>query len=67
MTARDERQLVQKILAGDRVTNRMRVGQQWVILDSWTQPGRDFTDGKFGFLVPGTDEIGISNFRYNPR
>ncbi len=58
---------IQVEVAGDRITNRMRVGQQWVILDSWTQPGRDFTDGKFGFLVPGTDEIGISNFRYNPR
>jgi hypothetical protein len=58
---------VQVEVAGDRVTNRLRVGQQWVVLDSWTQPGRDFTDGKFGFLVPGNDEIGISNFRYVPR
>jgi hypothetical protein len=58
---------IQVEVAGDRVTNRMRVGQQWVVLDSWTEPGRDFTDGKFGFLVPGNDEIGISNFHYVPR
>jgi PEGA domain len=58
---------IQVEVAGDRVTNRMKVGQQWIVLDSWTQPGRDFTDGKFGFLVTGNDEIGIANFRYTPR
>jgi hypothetical protein len=58
---------IQVEVTGDRITNRMKVGQQWVVLDSWTQPGRDFTDGKFGFFVPGSDEIGIANFRYVAR
>jgi hypothetical protein len=58
---------IQVEITGDRITNRMKVGQQWVVLDSWTQPGRDFTDGRFGFLVPGNDEIGVSNFHYVAR
>ena len=58
---------IQVEVSGDRVTNRMKVGQQWMTLDSWTVPGHDFTDGKFGFFVPGSDEIGITNFHYSPR
>ncbi len=58
---------IQVEVAGDRVTNRMKVGQQWMTLDSWTMPGHDFTDGKFGFFVPGSDEIGITNFHYSAR
>ena len=58
---------VQVDVSPDRVVTRLKVGQQWVVLDTWNQSGRDFTDGKFGFLVPGSDEIGIASFRFNPR
>ncbi len=51
----------------DRLVHKIRSGDQWVVLDSWNQSGRNFTDGKFGFLVQGSDEIAISNFRFAPR
>ena len=30
------------------------------------KPGRNFTAGKFGFLIQGNDEIGISDFTFQP-
>ncbi|MEO5925801.1 MAG: PEGA domain-containing protein [Bryobacteraceae bacterium] len=40
---------------------------KWVELDSWTEPGRDFTKGKFGIQVTGGDEVGLSNFTFTGR
>ena len=40
---------------------------QWVVLDSFAEPGRNFTAGPFGFLIQGSDEIGISNFTFQPK
>ena len=50
----------------DRVVQKVRVGDEWKVLDTFTEPGRDFTQGKFGFLVQGNDEIGISDFKFLP-
>jgi len=40
---------------------------QWIVLDSFAEPGRNFTQGKFGFLVQGNDEIAISDFSFSPK
>lgn len=40
---------------------------QWMVLDSFSEPGRDFTKGKFGFLIQGNDEIGVSEFSFTPK
>jgi hypothetical protein len=40
---------------------------QWVLLDSFAEPGRNFTTGPFGFLIQGNDEIGISEFSFVPK
>jgi len=42
-------------------------GGQWVVLDSFAEPGRNFTNGPFGFLIQGNDEIGISDFSFVPK
>jgi len=34
------------------------------VLDTFVEQGRDFTQGKFGFLIQGNDEIAISNFKF---
>ena len=36
----------------------------WSELGPVTSPGRDFTQDKVGFYIPGNDEIAISNFRF---
>jgi len=64
-------------LSGTSVVHRFSTdGSTWQVMDAWTKattPGppdagrRTPFDGKFGFYVPGKDEIFISNFVYDPR
>jgi hypothetical protein len=39
--------------------------QQWQEVDKWDRPGGGL-EGKFGFHVPGKDEIGVSDLRFAP-
>lgn len=50
-----------------RLVHRIKNGDAWIVLDTWQEPGRDFTKGKFGFLVQGNDEIGLADFKLTPR
>jgi hypothetical protein len=54
-------------IAPDRLIHRVREGDEWTVLDSFSEPGRNFTQGKFGFLIQGNDEIGISDFKFTPK
>ena len=51
----------------DRLLQEVRVGGEWKVLDTFAEPGRDFTQGKFGFLIQGNDEIAISDFQFLPK
>jgi hypothetical protein len=37
------------------------------VLDTFVEEDRDFTQGKFGFLIQGNDEIAISDFKFMPK
>jgi serine/threonine-protein kinase len=39
----------------------------WDKIDSWAASGLNPAGGKFGFYLPGTDELYISNFTYSPK
>lgn len=54
-------------IANGSVITRMYDGQRWIVLDSWAAPGRDFPGGKFGFLIPGGDQYGLSGFKFTPK
>jgi hypothetical protein len=54
-------------ISPDHVVHRLKTGDTWLTLDSWTEPGRIFSDGKFGFYIPGSDEIAISDFKFTPK
>jgi hypothetical protein len=54
-------------VAPDRLVHKARVGDDWKTLDTFAEPGRDYTQGKFGFLIQGNDEIAISDFKFQPR
>jgi hypothetical protein len=58
---------IQVEVAPDRLTQRVRAGNDWKVLDTFSEPGRDFTQGKFGFLIQGNDEIAISDFKFVPK
>ena len=53
-------------ISPDRLIQRIQKDKEWVTLDSWNNPDHNFADGKFGFLVQGNDEIGVSDFKFSP-
>jgi hypothetical protein len=55
---------IQIEVAADHLVTKVRVGDEWKVLDTFAEPGRDFTQGKFGFLIQGNDEIAISDFKF---
>lgn len=46
----------------DSITHRVQHEGKWIVLDTLAEPGHQFGKGKFGFLIPGGDELGLSNF-----
>ena len=57
--------MMQVEITPETVITRMHEGGQWVVVDRLTKAG--VNDGKFGFYIPGSDEIAISNFSFSPR
>lgn len=49
----------------DRIIHRMKSAAGWVTVDA--QPARANSDGQFGFVIPGSDQIAISDFHYTPK
>jgi hypothetical protein len=58
---------VQIDVTPDHIVQKMSMGGTWVDLDTWAEPGQNFSAGKFGFLVQGDDEIGVSSFTFQPK
>jgi serine/threonine protein kinase len=54
----------QIIVTPDRIVHQIQQGDAWVNLDSWREPSRDLSAGKFGFYLPGKEEIALSNFSH---
>ena len=40
-------------------------GESWTVLDCWAQPGTNLSLGKFGFYLPGNDQLALSSFGYD--
>ena len=56
---------VEMTVRADSVSVRVRrAGDAWLDGGSLPSEGRDFTQGKVGFLLVGSDEIGIRNFQF---
>ena len=58
---------VQVDVSPGQLVHRIRNGGNWVVLDTWKEPGRKFNEGKFVFLTQGGDQIGLSDFQFVPR
>ncbi len=58
---------VQVDVAPGQLVHRVRNGDNWLVLDTWKEPGRKFNQGKFVFLTQGSDQIGLSDFQFVPR
>jgi hypothetical protein len=49
-------------VGANEIVHQIRQGDGWVVLDRWTQPGSNLSLGKFGFYIPGNDQIALSSF-----
>jgi serine/threonine protein kinase len=48
----------------NEVIHQIRSGDTWVVLDRWSEPGSSLSQGKFGFFIPGSDQVALSNFSH---
>jgi hypothetical protein len=46
------------------IVHQIKHGDSWRVLDRWTQPGANLSLGKFGFYIPGNDQVALSNFAH---
>ena len=54
-------------ITSGRIVQQLYDGKQFVPLDDWKDPSRNFSAGKFGFLLAGTSEnLMLSNFSFSP-
>ncbi len=49
----------------DRIVHRLAVDSKWQEIDSLDMP--DAGQGKFGFFIPGKDELEVARFNFAPR
>ena len=42
----------------------VKQGDSWSALDRLSQPGADLSQGKFGFYIPGNDQVALSSFSH---
>jgi eukaryotic-like serine/threonine-protein kinase len=57
---------IQIRVASGEIVHLIKDGENWSVLDKWTAPGSNVASGKFGFYLPGKDQIAIANFAYFP-
>jgi len=48
------------------LVHQIKNGDSWRVLDRWTQPGVNLGLGKFGFYIPGSDQVEVSSFAHYP-
>jgi hypothetical protein len=46
----------------NEIFHQIRQGDSWVVLDRWTQAGSNLSLGRFGFYIPGNDQVALSSF-----
>jgi hypothetical protein len=51
-------------VSSTEIVHQIRHGNSWRVLDRWTQPGANLSLGKFGFYLPGGDQVALSSFTH---
>jgi len=44
------------------LVHQVKHGDSWTVLDRWTQFNTNLSLGKFGFYIPGDDQVALSSF-----
>ncbi len=53
-------------VSSTEIVHQIRVGDAWVVLDRLTLPGSNLSGGRFGFYLPGGDQMSLANFSHYP-
>ncbi|HEV2396934.1 MAG TPA: hypothetical protein VGS27_08340 [Candidatus Sulfotelmatobacter sp.] len=53
---------VQIRVSPTEIIHQIKEGEIWRVLDRWTQPGTNLSQGKFGFYLPHNDQVALSSF-----
>jgi serine/threonine-protein kinase len=53
---------IQIRVEADQIVHQIKQGDNWVVVDRWAEPGNDLSVGKFGFYLPGNDQVALSSF-----
>jgi hypothetical protein len=53
---------IQIRVEANQIVHQIKQGDNWVVLDRWAEPGADLSVGKFGFYLPGNDQVALSSF-----
>jgi len=59
-------QTIQIRVTPNEIVHQLKEGDNWFVPDKWSSPGTNLAAGKFGFYLPGENEIAIMNFHYYP-
>ena len=51
-------------VTANEVVTQIKDGGAWVVLDKLAAPGTNLASGRFGFYLPGKDQIAIMNFNH---
>jgi hypothetical protein len=54
-------------ISANSIAHRLQEEGKWTTFESYNVPGGNLTAGKFGFYLPGGDEVAISNFSFTPK
>jgi hypothetical protein len=46
------------------IVHQVKQGNAWFVLDRWTLPGTNLSSGRFGFYLPGGDQVSLANFNH---
>jgi tetratricopeptide (TPR) repeat protein len=49
-------------VGANEIVHQIRQGDNWVVLDRYTQPGDNLSLGRFGFYIPGGDQVALASF-----
>jgi len=46
----------------NQITHQIKQGEAWITLDKWADATTNLSRGKFGFYIPGSDQVALSGF-----
>lgn len=56
--------MLQVRVSPNEIVHLIKDGDSWTVLDRWTQPVANLSAGKFGFYLPGNEQVALSSFAH---